>query len=72
LKADIDKWLAQSQKLLLDEAERRCELNGQSFNSDVWQCENRPDARLAAVCVSYLSKSACAKMAGEFAASAAQ
>ncbi|WP_320837501.1 hypothetical protein [Zhongshania sp.] len=72
LKADIDKWLAQSQKLLLGEAERRCELNGQSFNSDVWQCENRPDARLVEVCVSHLSKSACTKMAGEFAASAAQ
>ncbi len=72
LKADLDKWLAQSQKLLISEATRRCELSGQSFSSDDWQCQSRPDVRLAAVCVNFLGKSACDKMANEFTAAASQ
>ena len=72
LKTDVDKWLSQSQKLLMDETERRCELSGQSFSSDSWQCENRPDIRLIAVCETYLGQSTCGKMAAQYSAAASQ
>ncbi len=71
LKADIDKWAAQSQTLLTDEAARRCELGGQSFTSETWQCDRQPDVRLSALCAKYLGESTCATMAAKYTSEAA-
>jgi hypothetical protein len=72
LKADLDKWVAQSQALLIDEAGRRCELAGQSFSSEAWQCESQPDVRLTALCERYLGQEACNSMAAQYRTAAAR
>ncbi|MDF1693463.1 MAG: hypothetical protein P1U47_13870 [Zhongshania sp.] len=66
LKTDLDKWVMQSRKLLMAEAQRQCELSGQSFDGDAWQCVNRPDKTLIAVCEQYLSSNQCKAMAADF------
>jgi len=66
LRTDLDKWVAQSRKLLLEEAQRQCEHSGQSFDEEVWQCVVRPDPALVAVCEQYLSSSQCSAMAVDF------
>jgi hypothetical protein len=67
---DLDKWLEQSEVLLLDESAHRCARSGKSLNQVDWQCERRPDDALVKVCEKYLDSSQCTAMSTAFADSA--
>lgn len=67
---DLDKWLEQSEVLLLDESAQRCARSGKSLNQVDWQCERRPDDALVKVCEKYLDSSQCTAMSTAFADSA--